>query len=84
MYLSKVYENLISHKLSSFSEKYVFLSAAQFAYMEGLGRTDALLTIPHHPQKSQGWRLISFSSTLAQPSIESVTVVSYSNLNLLV
>ena len=43
--LSKVYEKLVSHKLSSFCEKYCFLSAAQFANRKGLGCTDALLTI---------------------------------------
>ena len=35
--LSKVYGKLVSHKLSSFCNKYVFLAAAQFAYREGLG-----------------------------------------------
>ena len=38
--------------LSSFCEKYVFLSIARFAYRKGLGCTDALLTISHHLQKS--------------------------------
>ena len=37
--LSKVYEKLVSHKLSSFCEKYGLLPAAQFAYMKGLGCT---------------------------------------------
>ena len=50
--LSKVNEKLVSHKLSSFREKYVFLPAAQFAYIKGLGCTDTLLTISHHLQKS--------------------------------
>ena len=50
--LSKVYEKLASHKLFSFCEKYVFLTAAQFAYRKGLGFTDALLAISHHLQKS--------------------------------
>ena len=50
--MSKVYEKLVSHKLSCFCEKYVFLSSAQFAYRKGLGCTDALLTISHHLQKS--------------------------------
>ena len=51
--LSKVYEKLVSHKLSSFSEKYVFfLPTAKFAYRKGLGCTDSLLTISHHLQKS--------------------------------
>ena len=49
---SKVYEKLISHTLSSFSEKYGLLPAAQFAYWKGLGCTDALLTISHHFPKS--------------------------------
>ena len=50
--LSKVYEKLVSHKLSCFCLKYGLLSAAQFAYWKGLGCTDALLTISHHLQKS--------------------------------
>ena len=50
--LFKVYENLVSHKLSSFWEKYDFLPVAQFTYRKGLGCTDALLTISHHLQKS--------------------------------
>ena len=43
--LKNVYEKLVSHKLSSFSEKYGLLHAAPFAYRKGLGCTDALLTI---------------------------------------
>ena len=50
--LSKVYEKLVSQKLSSFCEKYGLLPAAQVAYRKGLGCTDALLTISHHLQKS--------------------------------
>ena len=50
--LPKVYEKLVSHKLSSFCEKCGLLPAAQFAYRKGLGCTDALLTIPHHLQMS--------------------------------
>ena len=50
--LSKVYEKLVSHKLSSFCEKYVFLPVAQFAYRKALGCTDALCTISYHLQKS--------------------------------
>ena len=50
--LSKVYENLVSHKLSSFCEKYGLLPAAQFAYWKDLGCTDAPHTISHHLQKS--------------------------------
>ena len=47
-----MYEKLVSHKLSSFCEKYGLLPAAQFAYRKVLGCTDALLTISHHLQKS--------------------------------
>ena len=47
--LSKVYEKLVSHRLSSFCEKYGLLPAA---YRKGLGCTDALLTISHQFQKS--------------------------------
>ena len=50
--LSKVYEKLISQKISSFYEKYGLLPAAQFAYWNGLGCTDALLTISQHLQMS--------------------------------
>ena len=50
--LSKVYENSVSHKLSSFCEKYCFLPADQFAYWKDLGCTNALLTISHRLQKS--------------------------------
>ena len=47
-----MYEKIVSHKLSSFSEKHGLLPAAQFAYRKGLGCADALLTISHHLQKS--------------------------------
>ena len=50
--LSKVYEKLVSHKLSSYCEEYVCLPPAQFANRKGLGCTDELLTISHHLQKS--------------------------------
>ena len=50
--LTKVYEKLVSHKLSGFCEKYVFLPAAKFPYRNGQGCTDALLTISHHHEKS--------------------------------
>ena len=50
--LTKVCENLVSHKLSSFCEKYGLFSAARFAGTKGLGCTDALLTIYHRRQKS--------------------------------
>ena len=46
-----MYEKSVSHKLSSFFEKYGLLPAAQFAYRKGLGCTDALLTISHPLQK---------------------------------
>ena len=45
--LSKVYEKLDSHKLSSFCEKYGLFPAAQYASKKGLGCTDALFTISH-------------------------------------
>ena len=48
--LSMVYEKLVSHKLSNFLEKYVFLLAAQFAHRKGMGFKDELLTISHHLQ----------------------------------
>ena len=35
--VSKVYEKLLSHKLSNVCSKYGFLPAAQFAYRNGLG-----------------------------------------------
>ena len=53
--LSKVYEKLGSHRLSSFFEKNVFsllLSLLSHSRQNGLGCTDALLTINHHLQKS--------------------------------
>ena len=50
--LSKVYEKLVSNKLSRFCEKCGLLPVAQFAHWKGLGCTDALLTISHHLQKS--------------------------------
>ena len=46
-----VYEKLVSHKLSSYCEKYCLLPAAKLTYRKGLGCTDALQTISHHPQK---------------------------------
>ena len=49
--LSRVYEKLVSHKLSNFCKKYGFLLTAQFAYRKGLGCTDALVTISHLLQK---------------------------------
>ena len=50
--LSKVYKKLVSHKLSSFCEKYCLLPAARFAYRKGLGCTDALHKISHQLQMS--------------------------------
>ena len=50
--LSKVYEKLVFHKLTSLCKEYVFLSAAQFAHWKGLGCTDAVPTMSHHLQKS--------------------------------
>ena len=41
--LSKVYEKLVSNKISSFCKKYAFLPAAQFAYRKGLGCWDGVL-----------------------------------------
>ena len=46
-----VHEKLVSHKLSSFCEKHVFLPAAQFAYRKGLGCTDELLNIYKSPSE---------------------------------
>ena len=37
----------------------IFFSAAQFAYRKGLGCTDALLTLSHHPQKFLRTRMVS-------------------------
>ena len=45
-----MYEKLVSDKLSSFCDG--LLPAAQFAYIKGLGCSDALLTLSHHLQKS--------------------------------
>ena len=42
-----MYDKLVSHKFSSFCEKFVLLPAAQFAYRKGLRCTDALLTLSH-------------------------------------
>ena len=45
--LSKVFEHLVSTRLSSFLERSSLLSPNQFAYRKNLGTTDALLTISH-------------------------------------
>ena len=58
--LSKVYEKLVSHKLSSFSEKCVFLPAGQFVHRKSLGCTDALRTISHHLQMSLDAKMESY------------------------
>ena len=55
-----VYEKLVSHKLSSFFEKYVYLPAAQFAYRKARGCMDALLTTSHHLQKSSDEGIASY------------------------
>ena len=69
--LSKVYEKLVSHRLSSFC-KIFFLTAAQCDYRKGLDCTDALLTISHHLQKSLDAGMESYivQLALAQPSIK--------------
>ena len=59
--LSLVYEKLVSHKLSSFCGKYGLLPAVQFAYMKGLGCTDALLSISHHLLKSVDAEMESYN-----------------------
>ena len=43
--LSKMYEEILSQKLSSFWKIYEFFPAAQFAYWKVLDCTNALLTI---------------------------------------
>ena len=58
--LPKVYEKLVSHKLSSFCNKCSFLPAAQFAYRKDLGCTDAMLTISHHLHKSLDTEMESY------------------------
>ena len=55
-----MYAKLVSHKLSSFCEKYDLLPAAQFAYRKRLGCTDALPNISHHLQKSLGAGMESY------------------------
>ena len=50
--LSKVFERLVSGKISRFLETSGLLPAAQFAYRKGLGCCDALLTVSHLLQKS--------------------------------
>ena len=50
--LSKVFEKLISHRLSGFCERSDSFPAAQFAYKRGLGCTDPLLTISQQLQQA--------------------------------
>ena len=58
--LFKVFETLVSHKLSSFCEECDFLPAAEFANRKCLGCTDSLLSISHHIQKSLYARIESY------------------------
>ena len=50
--LSKVFEKLISHRLSGFCERSGSFPAAQFAYRKGLVCTDALLPISQQLQQA--------------------------------
>ena len=78
--LSKEYEKLVSHKLSSFCEKYCLLPALQIAHMKSLGLSDALLTISHHLQKSLDAGMESYIVHLDfSAAFNRVTVVSDSN-----
>ena len=72
---------LVSHKLTSLCEKYGLLPGAQFAYRKGLGCTDALLTISLNLQKSLDAGMESYIVQLdfGGLSIEGVISVSYSN-----
>ena len=82
--LSKVFEKLISHRLSGFCERSCSFRAAQFACRKGLGCTDALLTISQQLQQALdcGGNLISFISTSVQLLIELVMMASFSSLDL--
>ena len=51
--LSKVFEHLISTRLSRFLERSCLLSSNQFAYRKNLGTTDVLLTISHKIQSAR-------------------------------
>ena len=45
--LSKVFEKIVSGKLSHFLERNSMLLLSQFSYRRGLGTCDALLTLSH-------------------------------------
>ncbi len=49
--LSKVFEKLLSSRLSSYLERSGSLPRTQFAYRKGLGTCDALLTVSHMVQR---------------------------------
>ena len=49
---SKVFEHLVSNRLSRFFEQTSLLSKHQFAYRKNLGTTDALLTVTHTLQEA--------------------------------
>ena len=69
--LFKVYEKLVSHKLSSVCEKYGLLPAVQFTYRERLSGTDELLTISHLQKfLNAGMESYIVQLDLVQPSIE--------------
>ena len=50
--LSKVFERLLSRRLSAFAEKNDLLPNLQFGFRKGLGTCDALLTITNLVQKA--------------------------------
>ena len=50
--LSKVFERLLSRRLSAFAEKNGLLPNLQFGFRKGLGTCDALLTITNLVQKA--------------------------------
>ena len=71
--MSKAHEGFVSHKLSNFFEKHVFLPDAQFAYRKDLGCTDATANHILTPSEVLRYRdgvFILFSSTFVLPSIE--------------
>ena len=76
----------------SFAQALQFLREMFFCLMlslligKGVGYTDALLTISHHIQKSlhTGMESYSVQHDFSAALKECVTVVSYSNLSLLV
>lgn len=69
-------DNLVSHKLSDFCEKFGSFTAVQFAYGKGLGYDNALLNISHHIQRASnvGQAYYVVSLTLVQNSTGLVTV----------